>query len=141
MANSLKGEVELKAGAATLTLVFSINAIIELETLIDMGVNEIAELLGNPETIRLGTWRAILWAGLRENHPGYTLADAGRILGEATLAITAEAIGEALTLAFPNEDVAGGEGKNPQAAGPDGTGQTSTKNSLHSLSTPNASGD
>jgi hypothetical protein len=64
MANALRGEVDLQVGDKTYTLRLSINAIAEVETLLDKGINEILATL-DPATARIGTLRAILWARCR----------------------------------------------------------------------------
>lgn len=118
MPNRERGEVEFKAGDKTYTLRFGMNAVVEVETLMDMGIREIAAKLQNPEDFRIGTWRAVLWGALREHHPKLTLLDAGEILGEAGVQPTVEALSQAMVLMFPEPS-----GENPQTASPQ-AGQT-----------------
>lgn len=121
MANPLRGEVDLVAGDDTYTLRMSINEIIQLETLLDKGVMEISALLSDPNNMRIGTWRAALWAALQAHHKGTTLDDAGDIIGVASLPTIMAAVGEALQSAFPTSDP---DAKpNPQKAGRRGTGK------------------
>lgn len=121
MANPLKGEVDLVAGDATYTLRMSINEIVQLETLLDKGVMEISALLSDPENMRLGMWRAALWAALQAHHKGTTLDDAGDIIGIATLPVVMAAVGEALQSAFPPSEP---EAKpSPRKASRGGTGK------------------
>jgi hypothetical protein len=104
MANPHRGEVELKAGDQTYTLVFTINAVCELEGALNKGINEIVA-----DMARVSTIRAVLWAGLQELHP-MDLKAAGAIMHEAGAAATAEAVNRAMSLAFPPKDAT----KNPQ---------------------------
>lgn len=121
MANPLKGEVDLVAGDKTYTLRMSINEIVQLETLLDKGVQEISAILGNDQDVRIGAWRAALWASLQANHKGLTLEDAGDIMGEAGMPEVMAKVGEALQLAFPSDE--GGKKPNPQKASRAGTGK------------------
>lgn len=81
---------------AEYTLKFSTNAICELEERLDKGLNTI---IANME--RVATVRALLWAGLRAHHPDVTIATAGELIDLAGVAPVTEAIGKALTAAFP----------------------------------------
>jgi hypothetical protein len=123
MANPHKGEVALEAGERTYTLRLSINAIAEIEDLLDTGFGELVSRLGAGEQFRLGTLRVVLWGGLRKHHKGLSLDDAGEIIGEAGIAATTEAISKAIALGFP-EFAAGSE--NPQTASPAEAGPTSS---------------
>jgi hypothetical protein len=96
MANPARGEVGFKAGDAVYTLKFSTNAICELEDHLDKGLNTI---VANME--RLTTVRALLWAGMRAHHPDVTLKQAGEMIDRVGMAPATEAIGKALTAAFP----------------------------------------
>lgn len=123
MPNPLKGEVDLVAGETTYTLRMSINEIVQLETLLDMGVMEISALLGEAANPRLGAWRAALWASLQCHHKGTTLEDAGEIIAEAGFANVMAKVGEALQAAFPAPEP---EAKpSPRRAGRSGTGKAS----------------
>jgi hypothetical protein len=120
MANRERGEVALKAGTSTYTLRLSFNAIAEIETLLDKGINDIAAMLRDADDFRIGTWRVMLWGALREFHPTTSLDDAGEIMGKAGVQHVIEALGDAMTLSFPEQ----GEGENPQKASAD-AGKTS----------------
>lgn len=123
MANSLKGEVDLVAGETTYTLRMSINEIVQLETLLDMGVMEISALLGEAENPRLTAWRAALWAALQCHHKGTTLDDAGEIIAQAGFGNVMAKVGEALQAAFPAPEP---ETKpSPRKASRGGTGKAS----------------
>lgn len=118
MPNPLRGEVELRAGDKTYTLRLSTNALVTAETLLDKGVAEIGDMLSDPSSFRLGTARALLFAGLHERHPDLSLEDAGEIIGEVGIAGAVEKLGESMAAAFPKAD-----GKpRPRKAGQSGTG-------------------
>jgi hypothetical protein len=120
MANALRGEVDLPVGDKTYTLRLSINAIVEVETLLDKGINEILATL-DPASARIGTLRAILWASLQEHHPEVTLLDAGEMIGTVGAENAGPIIGDAIKAAFPASD-----GKpRPRKAGKRGAGTTS----------------
>lgn len=121
MANPHRGEVDLVVGAQTYVLRMSINEIAQLESLLDKGVNEISAILGNDQDVRIGAWRAALWAALQANHKGLTLEAAGDIMGEAGMPQVMARVGEALQLAFPASE--GGKKPNPQKASRAGTGK------------------
>jgi hypothetical protein len=123
MANPLKGEVDLVAGETTYTLRMSINEIVQLETLLDLGVMEISALLGEAGNPRLGAWRAALWASLQCHHKGTTLEDAGEIIALAGFPNVMGAVGAALQAAFPTSEP---EAKpSPRKASRRGTGKPS----------------
>lgn len=121
MANPLKGEVDLIARDQTYVLRMSINEIIQLETLLDAGVMEISSLLSDPDNMRLGTWRAALWAALQANHKGTTLETAGEIIADAGLPMIMAKVGEALQSAFPTKEA--DDNPNPRKASRGGTGK------------------
>lgn len=122
MANKLRGEVELQTPEKTYTMRMSINAIVGIEDHFDMGINQVAELLGDAKGMRVGNLRAIVMHSLREAEPNLTLEQAGNIVQAAGFAETAVAITEALKLAFP-EAKAGAT--NPRKTRRAGTGNAS----------------
>lgn len=95
MANPHRGEVAFKAGEANYILVYSTNAICELEEALGKGLNAIVA-----DMERLSTVRAILWAGLRSRQPDITMAGAGEIIDLCGVAAATEVIGRALNAAF-----------------------------------------
>lgn len=99
MANPHRGEVTFKAADTEYTLVFSTNAICELEELLDKGLNAI---VANME--RLMTVRAMLWAGLRTKHPDITIAKAGELIDTCGMLVATDVIDKALQAAFPPPD-------------------------------------
>ena len=114
MANPHRGQVSL--GAYTLS--FSINALCELEDLLDQPMAEIVAGMQSPEKMRMSTVRAMFWAALRDNHPAIDLEGAGLIVSELGMGAAMAKVGEAFRLAFPTAK-AGAEGKpkaNPRPA-------------------------
>lgn len=99
MANAHRGEVAL----GDYTVSFSVNALADLEGELDMPVAKIAETMNKPENVRIGTVRALLWAGLQDNHD-VDLKAAGRIATEVGIPAAMEAIGKAFSLAFPDAE-------------------------------------
>ena len=78
MANPHRGQVSL----GDYTLSFSVNALCELEDLLDKPMMEIVAAIQTPETMRMSTVRALFWAALRDNHDEIDLAGAGLIVSE-----------------------------------------------------------
>lgn len=122
MANPHRGEVDLKVGQQTYVLRLGINAIAEIETLLDLGINEIAASLNDPSKIRIGTLRAIVWGALREHHKDLSLFDVGDIIDEIGATDVMGSVQKAFQLAFP--DAEGGDDPPPQT-GQGGTGKAS----------------
>lgn len=123
MANPHKGEVALKAGGATYTLRFSVNALVELEEAAGKGIIVLSQELSSVETMTLGLVRKVLWAGLREHHPDLDLKAAGELILEAGgIQKVMGPIGIALERAFPDKGQASGP---PQKPGQHGTGPAS----------------
>ena len=137
MTNPIRGDIDLQAGDEHFTLRMSVNAIIELETLLDMGVNQVARLLGNTKDFRLGTLRAVLWAALREHHKGVTLEEAGAIIAKAGANVVLDAVSQALASTFPERKA---DTANPRKAKRGRTGNASSLRSSPAASTPANSG-
>lgn len=111
MANRHRGEVALLIGDATYTLCFSINSLCSLEELLNKSVNEIMAGIGDGSKVRLGTVRALVWAGLSEKHPEITVKDAGRIITEGGTAEVMAKVTEALEAAFPPPEAKAAEAR------------------------------
>lgn len=120
-ANPLKGETDLKIGDATYTVALGVNEIVKLEDITGAGIIEIAAWFNDPEKVRVGNMRAVLWAALQRHHPGLTLEQAGDLIGVIGLQAGVEKLGAALQASFPEAETA----ENPQTASPDGTGKPS----------------
>lgn len=97
MANPHRGEVELKAGGKSYTLVFTINAICDVEEEYP-GVNILADLN------KASNIRYLLLASLRDRHPDIKKSDAGNILQEAGFEATKVAIAQAYERAIGRKD-------------------------------------
>lgn len=115
MPNPIRGEVPLQAGGQTHTLRFTTNALVELEQALGKPVSQIQENSGIREI------RAMVWAGLSHERR-ITLQEAGDLVDEAGLQAAAEAVGEAMRLAFGPQE--GGDSKNAPAEAA-GTGAAS----------------
>lgn len=100
MANKNKGEVSFEVNEKSYTMRFSANALCELEDVLNMGVNDVAEQMAKPKNLRIKTVRGIFWAGLRDCHPEITITQAGELIQDLTLPRCLELIGKAFTLAF-----------------------------------------
>lgn len=120
--NKHKGQIDMVAGGETYTLRLAANALVIAEGLLDKGVQEIGDMLADAATFRLGTARALLFAGLHEHHPEITLEDAGEIIGEIGIPAVVAKLGESMQAAFEQP---GGEPKNPRKASRAGTGKRS----------------
>ncbi|MHC2573968.1 GTA-gp10 family protein [Rhizobium leguminosarum] len=103
MGNVHRGEVSLVAGDNTHVIRFTMNSICQLEDCLGKPVTEIAALLQNPSSFRMGMARAILWAGLLDKNPEVTLETAGDIATDVGIPACMNAIGKAFSLAFPSE--------------------------------------
>lgn len=101
MANPLRGSVALQAGDRAYALSFSVNAICELEAELDKPVAEIIASLQNPDQLRMGTVRALVWAALRDHHDEVSITDAGRLITDVGFKPAIAKVGEAIRLAFP----------------------------------------
>jgi hypothetical protein len=100
MANKAKGEVGFEVDGKSYTLVFSINALCELENQLGGDVANIAAA-GFGGIKRYSTLRATFWAGLTDHHPNMTLQAVGKIINALGIQKADELAGEAFKLAFP----------------------------------------
>lgn len=108
MANPNRGQVAL----GDYILSFSINALCELEDLLDQSPMEIVASLQAPDKMRMKIVRAMFWAALRDHHNEIDLQRAGLIISELGMEAAMAKVGEAFRLAFPAAK-AGAEGKRP----------------------------
>ncbi|WP_173931391.1 GTA-gp10 family protein [Chelativorans sp. Marseille-P2723] len=104
MANPHRGSVALQVGGRAYTLSFSVNALCELEDALGQPVAQIANALNDPDTARLSTVRALVWAGLRDHHDEVGVKEAGDIITDAGIPACMEAIGKAFKAAFPEQE-------------------------------------
>src|SRR5690606_29421084 len=104
MANPHRGSVALQAGDQAFTLSFSVNALCELEDLLNMPDSKIATTMNDPNSVRMSTVRALICGALRDHHPETDLQAAGDIASAAGIPACMEAVGKAFQLAFPQEE-------------------------------------
>lgn len=121
--NPHKGEVEFDAVGQRWRLVYSFNALCALEEQTGRGFAELSKSLADPAKVRLADIRAVLWAGLIDNHPSVTIKQVGDIIGEIKATKAFELFNRALVLAFPEAS----EDANPPVPGQptSGTGSAS----------------
>jgi len=126
MSNPLRGDVELKTPDKAYTMRMSVNAIINLEDHFEMGINDIADMLGDEKGMRIRNVRTVVWYALKDHQPEITEEEAGEAITQAGFGQTVLAIQKAMTAAFPEAAAkAGAEADNPQKAKRAGTGKAS----------------
>ena len=103
MANPNRGDVSVRAGDDEWTFSFSINALCELEDLLDKPVAQIVVTLGDPDNMRISNVRAMVWAALLDHHDGISLKEAGDVASKVGTMDCLEKVGKALELAFPTK--------------------------------------
>lgn len=122
-ANAQKGEAAISVEGQDYVLAFNINAMCEVEYILDKTTDQILRALAfNPP---LHVVRALLWGGLRRYHSDVDLIGAGDLIekmGGPGLAL--DGIGKALVSAFPD---AKDEPENPRKGAAAGTGRRSLK--------------
>jgi hypothetical protein len=106
MSNKLRSEVSFETeDGQSFTLKYDVNALCELEDVLEMGIPEFAAMFSGRDKIRLKHARAAFWAGLRHHKPDISIKQAGELMmeiGGMTRAL--ELVGEALSTAFPEPD-------------------------------------
>lgn len=108
MANSQKGEVELKAGDRTYVLRYSIDAICTIEEKLGKNFLRVVAEMQNPATVSVTMMREVLHAGLAEHHPELTLKEAGELLVAAGGVVGAmKKVNDAFGAAFPDAEASG----------------------------------
>jgi hypothetical protein len=137
MSNPLKGEIDFPVGDTSYRLRFSVNSIIEVEDILDIGIVPLSLMFNDVNTLKARDVRAMLWGALREHHPDVDLLGAGEIMTTARLRPTIEYVGRALQAAFPSAE--GKESPSPKR-GRAGTGKSSTRVSSRRASIPKATG-
>jgi len=122
MTNPLRGHIDLAAGDTTLTLRFSVNAIVAVEDALDVPIVKVADLFTDVENLRIGKLRTLFRCALVDTHPELTDEQAGELMEVAGMEKSASALGRAFATAFP--EVAAGA-KRPQVRKTAGTGKPS----------------
>lgn len=125
MANRHRGETAVEIGGQRYTLVYTINAICEMETLAKRPLS----LIGQEAALGYVTaMRWMVWGGLRRHHP-VSVEEAGDLLdalvGEVGTAAAGAVLQSALQAAFPSRDEAGPEADAPGKTTAPGGGPTS----------------
>jgi hypothetical protein len=95
-----RGEVSIEADGKRYVLVYSTNAICELEDRLDDGVAALSKLALAGKRFKI--IRTVFLCGLLDNHPELTEKDAGRIIDAISLDKADALIVEAFGLAFPS---------------------------------------
>ena len=139
MANRHKGEASIRVRDRDYVLVFDVNAMCEVEYILDAPTDTILRTLatGRPP---LHVVRALLWGGLRARHPDIDLHGAGGLIedmGGAGAAL--EGVGQALMNAFPEAEE-GAEPDRPRKGAAAGTGRRSSRRGSEQDKTPKRSG-
>ena len=101
MANPVKGDVSFEHNGTSYRLRYSTNALCELEEKMGDGVMQVAAKMQNVDKMRVGTMRAMFWAGLLDQNPDLSEADAGKVMDAIGILKAVELCGEAFGLAFP----------------------------------------
>lgn len=102
MANSLKGEVEIKAGDVTHVLRLSVAALIHLEGVFGKNINRVLrENFADLDSLLIGDMARVIRAGMIKGEHVPSEAEAVAVMDAAGLAASGEAIGKLLSLTFP----------------------------------------
>jgi hypothetical protein len=104
------GDFGFEAGGKRYTLCYSVNALIEAELSLGMGVADIGAMFA--QDVRLAPLRTLFRCGLVEHHPEVTDVEAGRMMTALGIAESAALVGRAFAAAFPTAaaaEPAGGE--------------------------------
>lgn len=125
MANRERGQVSIDIDGKAYKLVYSTNALCELEDALNRNVNSITAEVQDPSKVRLKTLRAMFWAGLTEHHPDIDLKAAGNLMTIGGASAVMTKVGEAFRLAFPEADEVNGRPPAKPAATKDGAGLNS----------------
>lgn len=138
MANAVKGEASIEVEGQTYVLAFNINAMCEVEYLLDLSTDRILQkLVASPP---LHIVRALLWAGLRAHHDGIDLHGAGDLIEKiGGPGLVLEGIGKALVSAFPDAED-GADNSPPRTGAAVGTGRRSLRRGSQSAKTLKPSG-
>jgi len=112
MANPFRGEATFKAGDTEYTLSLDIEALIKAEELSEFDMPVLLAKLDS------GNWkalRAIIWAGLKRDHPDLVPLRAAEIIVEAGAAVASAAMRKALIAALPAHKGTAADANPPEA--------------------------
>lgn len=122
-ANPQKGEASIKVGERDYVLAFNINAMCEVEYVLNLSTDQILRALSSSPPLHVV--RALLWGGLRQSHSAVDLIGAGDLIEEmGGPGLALDGIGKALISAFPD---AKDEPQNPRKGASAGIGRRSSK--------------
>jgi hypothetical protein len=111
VANSYRGEVELRAGENTYTIRIGMNEIAAMENA--LGVRGMQELGARLKLVSILDYRVITRIALSKKHPKLTDTQVGDIIDELGLKPVSDALGECFTIATQGP----GEASSPPAEG------------------------
>lgn len=143
MANAKKGEMTLQVDGENYILEFSHGSLILLEEKLDKGIMRIMKEMESwsksPEDLRLGTIRALLWAGLHKHQPNMTMDDAAELIGrfDGGLIKVVETVAEAFSRAFSAPET---KATHPTQKASNGTGTPSGSSTSVTDTSQNLSG-
>lgn len=103
MGNAVRGETDFQVGDRSYSLLLDVNAFCALEAELDLTTDIILAQYATGASLTMV--RALAWAALQDSHP-CTLEEAGRIVNQAGVAATKEAIERAMANALPEPDTA-----------------------------------
>ncbi len=136
--NTLKGEYKFEADGSVYRMVYTIDALIDLEERFGKTVIEIAAMLGG--NLRIKDLRTLFRAGLAEHHADLDEKAVGRVMTSVGIAPAGAILSEAFLAAFgagvssDGEAGADAPADPPPAAG--GTGQPASTTGSNSASEP-----
>ncbi len=111
MANPNRGGVGVRVGDDEWVFSFSMNALCELEDLLEKPMAQIFASLDDADNMRMSDVRALVWAALLDHQENITLREAGDVASKVGIPVCLEKIGKAVGIAFPKKAA-----KNPQRA-------------------------
>lgn len=119
MTNLLKGEREFQAGGQTLRLVYSFQALAEIEARFDKPFMAFAESIDSG-ALPMADWPVLFWIGLRRYQPQLTEAAALDLAEQLGVPQTMELIAASFIGAFPQREAGetGAADPLPAAASP-----------------------
>lgn len=120
MANKQRGEVSFEADEKTWTMKIDTNAMCEIEELAGKPIAEVGQLLANPKTASMQLIRTVFLGSLKHYHDGLGVREVGEIMDDIGIAKAIELIGEAFSMAIPQEKKGKAAAKlNPQKGTPE----------------------
>ncbi len=97
--NPHKGEIDFQVGNRSYKIIFTTNAICQMETELGMSMMKIGSKMATGD-VALNDLRVMLWAGLSEFHPEITIKNAGEIIDYLGFQESGNLISQASQAAF-----------------------------------------